>query len=217
MHRDGDGLTTGPFVSAVEFVHVQEVGELAQTILAIRAVAFLGVEVVPPHLARFVPVAAGVDDARALGLFEFVQEQIRQRERSNVIDPELRFESVFGLLHRRHHEARVVDEQIQPRLTFHLLRRRLYRQEVAEIDVDDVDVRAREVAEDLSLGLLGFAPRSAAEEHTGTFTGQRSCSLKTKPRIRAGHQRGFSALVGTSLSVKPLLMLNLHRRGQAIT
>ena len=57
--------------------------------------------------------AARHDDAGALGLGELVEQLACECERAEVVDAELRLESVGGQFTRRHHDARVVHQHIE--------------------------------------------------------------------------------------------------------
>jgi hypothetical protein len=60
---------------------------------------------------------AGRDnDTRPRGFGQLWQEQRGQREHAQMIDPELRFEALFGAHQRRVHDAGIVDKCIYARL-----------------------------------------------------------------------------------------------------
>ena len=112
------GLLPHRFEAALQFIGEEQIGQLAEAVLAPASVAPLSHEIVEVDLAELVGVAADRNHSGPGGLVEQANELSRQCEMAEMVGTELHFEAVGSGALRDAHDPGVVDEQIEARLGF---------------------------------------------------------------------------------------------------
>ena len=116
---------------------------------------------------------------------------------AEVIDTELPFKSLRGLLAGYRHYAGVVYEEIQAvQVALQVVGTAPYGIQVGQVEGSDLQLCIGETLQDLCSGLIAALGGAACQENLCAFCGQQAASVKAQAAVPSGNENRAAGLIG---------------------
>jgi hypothetical protein len=133
---------------------------------------------------------------RALSSLECAEKVLEQQKMPEMVDPDSRFQALFGASVRRSHHPCIGNKEIDlfagmPGGEF------AYRLEIGEIQMLGPDTLRANFPVDLFRRFAGFGDITRADHDLGAGSSQRACGFESDPASTASNDRTFSGQIDT--------------------